>query len=441
MLVTLKQYVDRIVWGSRLGRGGMPARALITVMRYLYALTRDIISGQITLRAMSLVYTTLLSVVPLIAFSFSVLKGFGVHKSLEPLLYNFLLPLGDRGAEITTEVIALVDNVKGGLLGGISLAFFIYTALSMVQKIESSFNYVWHVDKPRSVARRFTEYFSVLLIGPLVMTIALGMIASIRSNQFVQMLIENDVVGSTVVRAGQFMPYVLVAMVFTFLYKFMPNTRVRLRSALVGGLTAGVIWASMSAFFASFILYATRTQLIYSGFAVAITTLIWLYINWLVLLLGAQIAFYHQQPAFLRIGRREPQLSNAMRERVALNVMLLVGRAFQNSDSTVSFHDLSRTLEIPTIALAPIVGSLEDAGLLTATESEQMLPGRDISRIRIADILAVVRQRGETGSYKDPVWSGEVESLCEELDNAITAVVADRTLAQVLAVEPQAAET
>lgn len=435
MLVTLKQYVDGVVWGNRLSRGGLPARVVITVLRYLYALTRDIISGQITLRAMSLVYTTLLSVVPLIAFSFSVLKGFGVHKSLEPLLYNFLLPLGDRGVEITQQVIELVDNVKGGLLGGISLAFFIYTALSMVQKIESSFNFVWHVDKPRSLARRFTEYFSVLLIGPLVMTIALGMIASIRSNEFIQMLIENEVVGSTLVRAGQFMPYILVAMVFTFLYKYMPNTRVRLRSAFVGGLTAGIIWASTSAFFASFVLYATRTQLIYSGFAVAITTLIWLYLNWLVLLLGAQIAFYHQQPAFLRIGRREPQLSNAMRERVALNVMLLVGRAFQNSDRTVSFQDLSRALEIPTIALAPIVGALEDAGLLTTTESEQMLPGRDISRIRINDILAVVREHGETGSYKDPVWSAEVEGLCGEVDSAIQSVLNNKTLAQILDAE------
>lgn len=435
MLVTLKQYVDRVVWGSRLSRAGLPARILTTVFRYLYALTRDILSGQITLRAMSLVYTTLLSVVPLIAFSFSVLKGFGIHKSLEPLLYNFLLPLGDRGVEITQQVIALVDNVKGGLLGGISLAFFIYTALSMVQKIESSFNFVWHVDKPRSLARRLTEYFSVLLIGPLVMTIALGMIASIRSNDIVQMLIENQVVGATLVEAGQFMPYVLVAMVFTFVYTYMPNTKVRLRSALVGGITAGVIWASTSAFFATFVVYATRTQLIYSGFAVAITTLIWLYLNWLILLLGAQISFYHQQPAFLRFGRREPQLSNAMRERVALNIMLLVGRAFQNSDRSVSFQGLSQALEIPTIALSPIVGALEDSGLLTTTESENMLPGRDLSRIRISDILAVVRERGETGSYKEPVWSPEIDGLCDEVDSAIRAVVDNKTLAQMLDVE------
>ena len=118
------------------------------------------------MRGMSLVYTTLLSVVPLIAFSFSVLKGFGVHEVLEDQMYLVLEPLGDKGIEITDNVMRLVENVNGGVLGGISLAFFIYTAVSMVQKVEESFNFVWHVGAARSFARRFTEYMFMLLVGP-----------------------------------------------------------------------------------------------------------------------------------------------------------------------------------------------------------------------------------------------------------------------------------
>ena len=432
MLTKIQQFLDKSIWGVHLGKLGGPARVVAVFLRYAYALGRDILAGQITLRAMSLVYTTLLSVVPLLAFSFSVLKGFGKHKDLEPYLYNFLLPLGDRGVEITNQIISLVDNVKGGLLGGISLAFFIYTAVSMVQKMEGSFNYVWHVNKPRSVARRFSEYFSVLLIGPVVMTIAMGMIASIRSNRVMQMLLENEHLGSLLVLASQLTPYLLVAAVFTFLYKFMPNTKVSLRSAFVGGLTAGIIWASTSAFFATFVLYSTRNQLIYSGFAVAITTLIWLYLNWLILLLGAQIAFYHQYPAFLRIGRREPQLSNAMRERLALNIMFLVGRAFRNSDRTVTIQQLSKNLELASIALAPIVAALEDEGILTTSETEVILPGREMARIKVSDILNSVRQRGETGSYKDPTWNIEVDALCESIDKAVDSVVTDKTLSDLI---------
>ena len=158
MITSVWKKFDELVWGDGLYQYGRPGRILVGILRNLYAVTRDIISGQLTLRSMSLVYTTLLSIVPLLAFSFSVLKGLGVHKDLEARLYTLLEPLGDKGAEITDQLMRLVNNVNGSVLGGIGLAFFIYTAISMVQKVEESFNYVWYVSKARSFARRFTEY-------------------------------------------------------------------------------------------------------------------------------------------------------------------------------------------------------------------------------------------------------------------------------------------
>lgn len=432
MIAELRNYLEILVWGDHLEKQGPLGRMTATVLRYIYGLGRDIVFGQLTLRSMSLVYTTLLSVVPLIAFSFSILKGLGKHKELEPLLFDFLAPLGAQGQEITEQVITLVDNVKGGVLGGVSLAFFIYTAISMVQKVEESFNYVWYVSKPRSFARRFSEYFFVLLIGPIVMVTALGMLASIKSNAVVQLILENESLGPIFVVVSEFTPYLLITGVFTFLYMYMPNTKVKFQSALVGGLAGGILWASAGAFFATFILYASRTQLIYSGFAVAITTLIWLYLSWLILLIGAQLAFYYQQPAFLRIGRREPRLSNSMRERLVLNVMYLVGKAFRDPDETTSVAEISRQLKIPSIALAPVTNALENAGLLITTEKEELLPGREMSRIALTDILAVVRTQGETGSYRDPAWSVDIDILGAEIDHALSKVTREQTLSELL---------
>jgi hypothetical protein len=179
MIAGLNIKLDEIIWGDVLHRYGLPGRIVAGVLRNLYAVLRDIFSGQLTLRAMSLVYTTLLSVVPLVAVSFAVLKGFGVDEDLEQYLYGLLEPLGDKGIEITGQVMNLVDNVHGGVIGGIGLAFFIYTAISMVQKIEESFNYVWYVSKPRSFATRFVEYSAVLIIGSLAITLALRTIASL----------------------------------------------------------------------------------------------------------------------------------------------------------------------------------------------------------------------------------------------------------------------
>jgi len=381
---------------------------------------------------MSLVYTPLLSVVPLIAFSFSVLKGLGKHKELEPLLYDLTEPLGPQGREIMDQVIALVDNVKGSVLGGISLAFFIYTAISMVQKVEESFNYVWYVSKPRSFARRFSEYFFVLLIGPVVMVIALGALASIQSNAVVQLILSNESLGPVFVMISKFTPYLLVTGVFSFLYMYMPNTKVKLSSALVGGLFGGFLWASAGVFFATFILYASRTQLIYSGFAVAITTLIWLYLSWLILLIGAQLAFYYQQPAYLRIGRREPRLSNSMRERLALNIMYLVGKAFRDPNESTTVNEISQQLKIPSMALSPVMIALEDSSLITTSETEELMPGREMSRITLNDILAVVRTHGETGSYRDPAWTSVVNKFGADLDSAVANVVLEKTLSDLL---------
>ena len=429
----IRQKMDDVVWGSRLEkRFGIWGRALAVVLRYVYALLRDIFQGQLTLRSMSLVYTTLLSVVPLIAFSFSVLKGLGMHNELEPLLFTALEPLGERGAEITQQVIDLVDNVKGSVLGGISLAFFIYTAISMVQKVEESFNYVWYVAKRRSFARRFTEYTVVMLIGPVVIVVALGMIASLNSSAVVQFIRGVDWLAPIFNMTSKLTPYLLVTAVFTFVYMYMPNTRVRFRSALAGGIAGGTIWATISVIFATFVVAATRTQLIYSGFAVAITALIWLYLNWLILLIGAQLAFYFQNPAFLRIGRREPRLSNAMRERLALNIMLLVGRAFRQGETTETVPSLARKLRIPSITLTPIIAGLETDGLLTSTEEENLIPGREMSRIKLSDILTVVRDRGETGSYRDPKWADEIKGLGARLDAAVSDAVGNQTLADLL---------
>ena len=192
------------------------------------------------------------------------------------------------------------------------------------------------------------------------------------------------------------------------------------------------MWATMAAIFTNFIVFATRTQQIYAGFAVVITTLIWLYLNWLILLIGAQLAFYHQRPAFLRIGRQEPKLSNAMRERLALNVMFLVGQSFRDSDKSISSQQVSAVLHIPSIALAPILEVLESAGLLTSTEKEALVPGREMSRIALTDILDVVRAQGETGSYRKPSWSGNIDALGDELDAAVAGVIGERTLADFL---------
>lgn len=432
MKINPVEQLNELVWGDRLARHGLPGRALSTMLRYLYAVLRDFFSGQLTMRAMSLVYTTLLSIVPLLAFSFSVAKGFGIHEQIQDQMYLFLEPLGDRGAEITDKVMALVYNVDGRVLGGVSLAFFMWTAVSMVQKVEESLNYVWYVSEPRSFARRFTEYMAVLMIGPLAIFIAVGMITAVQNQSIVQYLLQNQIVGPLFVATSKLTPYFIVAGVFAFLYWFMPNTRVRVIPALLGGLAGGFIWASMVIVFTTFVATASARQAVYASFAIAIVTLIWLYLNWLTLLIGAQLAFYIQHPEYLRIGRQEPRLSNALRERLALNIMLLVGRAFRDPQQSLSIQALSDALQIPSLTFEPILRDLEDDGLLTTNEKEELLPGRETALITLREILNVVRSQGGTGSWREPRWDKHVDDVGRRLDEATLSTVGDQTLVDLI---------
>jgi membrane protein len=432
LIANLQDSLQKLIWGTTLTKLGLPGRILVVVMRYLYAMLRDFFSGQLTMRAMSLVYTTLLSIVPLLAFSFAILKGFGIFNQLEPYLADILSPLGEQGTQITSQILKLVDNVKGSVLGGVGLAIFLYTAISTVQKVEESFNYVWYVSKPRSFARRFTEYSVVLLVGPMLMVTAIGILTTIQSATVVQYILNNEALGPVVVLMGKLVPYLLVSGVFTFLYMFMPNTKVNFTAALVGGVAGGFMWATVGAIFTTFVLYASRRLEIYAGFAVSITALIWLYLNWLILLIGAQLAFYYQNPAFLRIGRQEPRLSNTMRERVALNIMFHIGSAFRNPGDAISASDISERTKIPPIALTPIIVALENAGLVLTTEHEDLLPGRELSRTKLSEILNVVRIGGETGSLREPNWSASVSLLGNSLDEAVNDVVGNRTLSDLL---------
>jgi membrane protein len=403
------------------------------VARYAYALLRDLMHGDLSLRAMSLVYTTIIAIVPLLAFAFSVMKGLGLHRDLVPLLEGFLTPVGPRASEISQRIVGFVDNVSGGTLATIGIIFFLFSALSMAQKVESSFNFVWRVDRPRSFARRFSEYLSVLLVGPLVMSLAMGGIAALGSGSALTRLREIGIIGSALQAASWFAPYLVVIASFTFLYVFVPNTRVRLVPALIGGVFAGVLWAGGGNLLTSFVISASRLEAIYAGFAIVFVVMAWLYLSWLILLLGAQLAFYVQNPDYLPLGPRAPSTSNAVRERLALSTMLLVGRDFEKPGHGWRIESLCAAIRVPRHLLEPVCNALAGAGLLTRTNEQRLIPARDLRRIAVADILDSVRSSDQDLHHRaDDEWNPRVAEVASNIERAIRDALGGRTLADLV---------
>lgn len=391
-----------------------PALLAARVLRYLYAIGRDLGKGDLTLRAMSLVYTTLLSIVPIIAISFSILKAFNYDQDLEVVLWAFAEPLGERGEELATQIMGFVNNVKGEVLGSIGLLFLLYTVVTTVQKIEESFNFIWRVEKPRSFARRFSEYLSVIIVGPALIAAAIGLLTTFSNGDFVQMLRAHEPFGTMIVWLGNLVPYLLVIGVFAFLYGFIPNTHVRVQAAMIGAVFAGVLWVSSGAVFTSFVARSTTTIVIYAGFAIVILALIWVYLSWLVLLIGAQLAFYVQNPHYLRPGRSELHLTNSLRERLALSVCYLIACDYAQPHQRWTLNKLAGHLDVPSAALGRVVGALEARGLLVATDQEVWLPGRDPANIELAEILDSVRN-----DHHGPKL-GKIRSILPAVDVALS---------------------
>ena len=424
------------LWSLDLRSSGRLKGFLIRLLRLLYVGFKEFSEGQLNLRAMSLVYTTILSLVPLLAVSFSVLKAFGVHNQMEPLLYNFLAPLGPKGTELTQRVIGFVENMKVGVLGSVGLGMLIYTVVSLIKKIEEAFNYIWRVKSPRSFARRFSDYMSVLLIGPVLVVSAIGLTASIMSTSIMQAIIEIEPFGSIFYYAGKILPYILICVAFTFIYMFVPNTRVNFRSALVGGIFGGVLWESTGWLFASFVVSSTKYAAIYSGFAIMILFIIWLYLSWLILLVGAEVAFYHQYPQLLTLSAEATILSNRLKERLALTVMFLIALHFFENRPPWNMNGLVAHLGIPVEPVSDTIDILKKNGLIVESSSEppDYLPGKDLDVIKLKEIIRAVRTYGEKAIFvqKMDLPVPEVEEVMSDIETSVENALGERTLKDMI---------
>jgi membrane protein len=368
-----------------------PWGAALRWLQYPAALIRDWLVSDMSIRAMSLAYTTLLSLVPLLVFSFAILKGFGARGDLKFILHEFFRPLGVEATQLTESVMQFVVNMRGELLGTIGLIFLVYTVVATIQKVEASFNFVWRVERPRNFGRRFLEYSSVMIFGPFLLAVAVGLLGSAEHSPLARWLHAVAPLAWITGLLGQVVPYVIVAGVFTCMYRFIPNTFVQFRAAGIGGLTAGIIWALVGKVFTAVIVYSSQMVAVYSGFAIVLTTLIWVYLSWLILLIGAQLAFYVQFPHYLRHGQEPIELTGNDREQAGLSIMYLIGRDHGQGKGVWDAGRLAAALDVPGTALSPVLARLERGALIAAGEKDQFILGRDPEAILLADILDAVR--------------------------------------------------
>ncbi|MDO3381988.1 YihY/virulence factor BrkB family protein [Gilvimarinus algae] len=423
--------LDRWLWQVETAHRSPLHQRFWHLSRVLVAVMRDVFRGYITLHAMSLVYTTLLSLVPFLALSFSVLKGFGVHNQLEPVLQNVLAaPLGERGPIVVENILSFVDNIKVGVLGSVGLGLLIYTVISLIQKIERSFNEIWRVSESRSLAQRFSSYLSIIMIGPLLVFSAMGATAALINSDAVQQAITFAPLGWLYNFLSRLTPYLIIIGLFTFLYTFIPNTRVKLRHAFLGGLVAGFIWQTSIFGFTLFVSNSTNYTAIYSGFAVGILLLIWLYLAWLILLIGASVAFYSQHAQQITRSRVNPPAAR-IDEMSGLALMHRVASQFDQSGGGVSIAKLESTLSVGPEIVQRLINKLLKYKLvaLSGPDANELVPARSLDHITVKELVHIVRQE-ETALPSSLQGHQAINHLMGELEGAMDKAMGEMTLAE-----------
>jgi membrane protein len=326
------------------------------------------------------------------------------------------------------------------VLGTVGLLFLLFTVVSLIQKIEQAFNATWRVAGSRSLGQRFSNYLSVILVGPLLLVSALGLTATMTHVRGVEEVVV--MIGPVLDFAGRLLPYLLVIGAFTFVYVLVPNTRVRPVSALAGAVVAGILWESTGWAFTAFVAGSTNYTAIYSAFATMILFMIWLFLSWLILLVGASFAFYHQHPEYLFHGPARPRLSSRQHERFALGIVYLLGRSFQRGEAAPCAFELARRLRMPELLVQSLLDALERGGLVyrTAAEPPGYTPARAAERIALHEVLDCVRATGEVlkRSKRRDADLEPVDALLDEVRRAVLGRLDGATLADLVASEGRA---
>ena len=424
------RYLDRDLWTADLSTQRLPGRVGIRVLRVLVAVARAPFDAQLNLEATALVYRTLLSIVPLLAVAFSVLKAFGAQYRIEPLLVQMLSPLGPAGTEVARRIVEFVSNLGVSVLGAVGLIGLFYTVVSVIEKVEDALNHIWHVRRSRTLVRKFTDYLSILLVGPVLVFAALGIIASAQSSQLVRRVLAlTPFKPETVAVAWQLVPFALLVVAFTLLYRFLPYAHVAPGAALIGGVTAATLWHLAGLAFAALVASSTKYAAIYSSFAVLVVFLLWLQLAWLVVLVGGQVAYVHQHPTSYVAVRGRPSVR--LRERAGLGALVEITRRHLAGEVPLRLDDLARLLGAPLAIVDEVIEDFVAHGFLArAVEPDGVVLARTPELITVAEVLAAIREPAHDPVDLDVADGPAVDTL-QRRDDAVEQALAGLTLRSV----------
>jgi membrane protein len=416
--------------------GTMPdnlQRILIRVWHFIQAVWKQFKQDKVVIRSSGLAYSTLLAIVPLAAVLFALFTAFGalddLKRSVQQLVVDRFLPT--RQEELSVILDELIENA--GTFGILGFALLAITALLLLNGIESNFNDIWHVQRRRRYLSKITAYTSVLVLGSLFLGASLSVSARIKALLFSGTILDRTLIRRTL---DWSLPLTLTLLGFLLLYLIVPYTRVKWRSALFGALVAGIGWEVAKNVFANSVGQSARYSILYGSLAAIPIFLVWLYVTWVIVLLGLVIAYTHQHFDFLEKDLRLGDGPKEGRLSLTLKTYALIAQKFHDRAEPPATEYLAERLLISQQTAETIVGFLIESDLVrravTASGSEGLVPSMSLDQVKLADVLEVfVRSSSDPLGPSEPL-ERTIEEVMGDLQTAAREALGERNFRQLV---------
>lgn len=418
MVSKIVNFIKIDVWRIRLKEVSRTKSFLVKQLRIVLLAFRGFDEDKCLLRASALTFYSLLSIVPVVAMAFGIAKGFGFEKTLE----TQLLEKFQGQEEVLTNVIdfanKLLQNTKGGLIAGIGIAFLFWAVIKVLGNIEKSFNDIWGIKQARSFGRKFTDYLSIMLICPILVIMSSSVTVFIASQLVLitQKITLLGTISPVIFTLLKLLPYCVIWILFTFIYIFMPNTKVNFKAGILAGIIAGTIYQVVQWGYINFQVGVVKYNAIYGSFAALPLFLVWLQISWLVVLFGAEVSFAYQNVDTYEFEPDCLNISYSFKKLVTLQIVHLLVKDFYKDDKPLTAAQISHNLEIPIRLVRQILYELTECGIVSEVKRQKdkavaYQPARATEMFTVKYVIDALENRG---SRKIPVaQSKELDKLSE----------------------------
>ncbi len=393
IILKAKEFVITDIWKIDSEKLPISKKILITILKIGILSFKGFQKDMCAIRASALTFYSILSIVPVFAMGFGIAKGFGLDKILKKTIKESLAGHKEVAEYILSFSTSMLESAKGGLIAGISLMFLFWTVMKLLNHVEISFNAIWEAKKSRGFSKKFTDYFSIILIAPILVILSSSVTLYI-SSQLTQIAEESETIhyiSPFIFALVKFIPYISIWALLALLYIVMPNVKVDIKSALIAGLFAGLSYQLLQWGYINFQVGVSRYSAIYGSFAALPLFLIWMQLSWNIILLGGEIAYSISN--YEKIGIKDQfKISYIQKIELAIIVISLIINKFTERKSALTIKMISEKLKIPENVIESIIEKLVKIEVISKTVTENsnifaFQPAIDINIISVSFVV------------------------------------------------------